>query len=276
MRLPILQARDQPTEDDLVRYFHRTELQWCRQLAEDETQLDVGVALSNSALSSVWDANQVLDAALPDGLSPADAVAEVSAHFASRQSRCAKWVMNPALPHERTAPLAEYLRAGGYQPSGFDILYLTGMPSKPVREVAGLTIIPARASFRHARALAEESWKQWMTPGLVDATMLHLEDPQSDSWLALKDGRAVAIVTVQATGEIGCIEDLFVSQEFRGQGIGRTMMSRALEVCARALFRHVFIGVDPANAPANALYRQLGFARVGRFSWYRAPEISAG
>jgi ribosomal protein S18 acetylase RimI-like enzyme len=195
----------------------------------------------------------------------------VAAHFAARQSWCAQWVLNPAVPQERTAPLGEYLRTNGYQPGGFDIHYLTGPPTEPIREVSGLTIIPARASFRHARALAEESWAHWNTPELVEATMLHLEDPQSDAWLALKDDRPVAIVTVQATGEIGCIEDLFVSESFRGQGIGQTMMSRALEVCARALFRHVFIGVDPANTTASKLYGKLGFERIGRFAWYRSP-----
>ena len=126
------------------------------------------------------------------------------------------------------------------------------------------SIIPARASFRHARQLAEESSRDWDTPQLADAWMLHLEDPQCDAILALKDGVAAALVIVLTIGEIGGIQDVFVSAAFRGQGIGRTMMSRALEICARSLFKHVFLSVDPDNTPAVNLYRKVGFERIGR------------
>ena len=51
MSLPILTHHPKPTNDDLVRFFHRTELQWSRQLAEEEETLDVGTALFNPSLA---------------------------------------------------------------------------------------------------------------------------------------------------------------------------------------------------------------------------------
>src|SRR5205823_181398 len=115
--------------------------------------------------------------------------------------------------------------------------------------------------------LGEESAAA-LTPQLADALILHLEDPQTDALLALKDDVPAAFVTVLTVGEIGCITELFVSKSMRCQGVGRTMMSRALEICARSLFKHVFVSCEPQNAPAISLYRQLGFEKIGDFVCY--------
>jgi ribosomal protein S18 acetylase RimI-like enzyme len=51
------------------------------------------------------------------------------------------------------------------------------------------------------------------------------------------------------------------------------MLARALEICARSTFRHVFILVDPANTPAVNLYRSFGFERIGQLTSYCAPGV---
>jgi len=272
MPLPILQTHHRPGREDLIRYFHRTELHWCRQLAEDETQLDVGVALTNPKLPLVHDANAMLDASLPEGFAPAEAIELADAHFRAAGTRCGKWILNASAPPERNRPLAEQLIARGYEEQVQDIMYLAGRPAGAIEEVGGLTLIPARASFRHARQLAEESARDWETPQLADAWMLHLEDPQCDSVLALKEGVAAALVIVLTVGEIGGIQDVFVSEPFRGRGVGRTVMSRALEICARSLFKHVFLSVDPTNTPAINLYRKVGFERIAPLTIYRVRD----
>jgi ribosomal-protein-alanine N-acetyltransferase len=103
--------------------------------------------------------------------------------------------------------------------------------------------------------------------------VLHIEDPQTDSLLALRDGVPAAYVSILNMGETGYISELFVSEQFRHQGVGRTMMSRAMEACARAVHRHVFIAVDATNAPAVALYQQFGFKRIGAFSFYSKTKL---
>src|SRR5262249_18800206 len=153
------------------------------------------------------------------------------AHFATHDSLCRRWVVNPSAPPEATRPLVEHLLAHGHvMDPPADIMHLNHLPRSKVVEVAGLKIIPSRASFRHARELAEEAARRWSEPQLVEATIEHLQDPHFDSLLALKDGVAVATAGVLAVGEIGRVEDVFVSQKFRRLGIGRTMMSRVLEI----------------------------------------------
>jgi ribosomal protein S18 acetylase RimI-like enzyme len=278
MPLPILQVRTEPTDADLVRLFHRTDAAWIQHLAEAE-QLDSGTAYANPALPGVWNANHVRDAALAGDMTPARAVAEVVAHYARLGTRCAYWIMNPSADAAQTRPLADHLLAAGHRVRLDDILYLRRGRAQSVPDVPGLRIVPARASYRHARALAEERARErWGTAveQLVEADILDVDDPHTDTLLALSGDRAVATIGVLAVGDLGRIENVYVAREFRRRGVGRAMLSRALEVCARSIFRHVFILVDPANAPAVGLYRSFGFEAVGQLTSYCAPGVLQG
>jgi ribosomal protein S18 acetylase RimI-like enzyme len=267
MPLPILHTTTDSSPQTLLRLFDQTEHDYVRHLST-ETPLEVGTAFHNSELKNVFDANCVLDAALPENVSPADAVREAMEHYESVGSILRRWILNPSAPTEKTEPLRKYLIDTGHHEKTADIMHLQSMPTSPVREVGGLMIIPSRASFKHARQLAEEGAKRWNEPTLADAAMLHLDDPHWDSLIALRDNVAVAHIAVMAMGEVGRIEDVFVSEKARRQGIARTMMSRALEICARSLFKHVLLCVAQDNAPAQALYTSLGFKKIGTASAY--------
>ena len=273
MPLPILNSSGQATPEALVRYFHQTERRMAEHLGE-VAALDVGTAITNPSLPRVHDANALLDAAVPEGMSAADAFDAARAHFDGQGVRWWKCVPNPSLPPERTAPLAEHLAGHGYTRQTSDILYLDRMPTAAMEEAPGLRIIPARASYRHARQLAEEAAAAAGEPQLAEVLILDLDDPHWDAVLALIGTEPAGHVGVLAAGEIGRIETLLVSERFRRRGIGRTLMSRALEICARSLFKHIFLSCRPANAPAQALYAKLGFRKVGDFVEYRAPKAS--
>jgi ribosomal-protein-alanine N-acetyltransferase len=264
MPLPIL---SNPVESDLVRLFHRMTLHFTQHLGET-TQLDVGTAIANPALAEVYDANVLMDAALPDGVSPEQAVAEVNQHYLSQGTVCRTWVMNPSAPKERTEPLAAFLLERGAGIVANDILYLRGRPAVTIREQPGLTIIPARASYKHARRLSEIANAGWDTPQMIEAHLLHLDDPHWDALLALRDGEVAAGAGVLSVGEAGMIENVYVVPAMRRLGIGMTMMSRVLEVCARSLFKHVMLSCMPSNKPAQTMYARLGFQKIGTFTAY--------
>ena len=268
MSLTILQAHSDPTSADLLRYYARAQLHWARHVGE-ESALDVGTAFSNPQLPGAFYANRILDASLPEGVSPGQAMTEVTAHFTAVGTRCRTWEMNPATPARYTEPMADHLLALGYVRDICNVMYLKNFPAEALREVGDLKIIPARASFKHMRVLAEESALRWNAPDLAEAKMLHLDDSHTDALLALRNSLAVGYMAVLSVGEIGAIQDLFVSAAYRRLGIGRTLMSRALEICARSLFKHVFIGVAPDNTGAIALYERCGFRKIGETVSYR-------
>jgi ribosomal protein S18 acetylase RimI-like enzyme len=273
MPLPILQVRSEPTDVDLRRLFHRTDSMWVGGVAEG-TQLECGTAYANAALGSVWDANNVRDAALPEGMTPVHAVAEVDAHYAGQAVRCAYWVMNPSAPEANTRPLAEHLLASGHHAVRDDIFYLRKVPAGFIAPVAGLTIIPARASYKHARALASEGLEGAFAEERIEGRMQHLDDPHFDALLAIKGDRAVAHLGVLAVGDLALIQGVYVSPDVRRQGIGRTMMARALEIFERSLFKQVFLSTEPGNAAAQALYAELGFVKIGELVRYCEAGVS--
>lgn len=259
MSLPILQYTEPPTTPTLLRYFQQTEIDWARHLGE-ETQLDIGLAIRNADLPRVHDANKLLDMRLLAGISPEQAIATANQHFGGT---CQAYL--PTIGTLQDSPLLSHLRQSASRRETLDILYLRA--GKPLARTTppGLTILPARASYRHARQIAEEMTSRWAEPQLVDAQMLHLDDPHVDSLIAMEGGNAVATISVLAVGEIGRIENVYIAESHRRRGIGKLMMSRALEICARSVFRHIFISVTSDNQPARSLYQQCGFEKIGAY-----------
>jgi GNAT superfamily N-acetyltransferase len=274
MPLPILHTTSQATPETLIRLFHKTEHHWSEHLGE-ETQLDAGSAFHNAQFPKVQDANRMFDAAIPENAILDQVFQSVDSHYAAHGLKCLSWVMNPSANESQKTPLIDALLSRGFQAHREDILYLQHMPRTAVQEVGGLKIIPARASFRHARDLSEKmvaNRAPELAGQLIEASLSHLDDPHYDSLLALKDGTAIAKVGVLAVGEVGRIEPLFVAETHRRQGIGRTMMSRALEICARSLFKHIFLSCNTNNEPAQSLYRTLGFVKIGEIVSYFIPD----
>src|SRR5438046_1845893 len=92
MPLPILQSHRAASHDDLVRFYHRTELHWSRHIGEDKT-IDVGTAVANPELATVHDANCMRDIRLPEGMSAQDAMAQIDEHFRSSGTQCQSYVV---------------------------------------------------------------------------------------------------------------------------------------------------------------------------------------
>ena len=77
------------------------------------------------------------------------AYAQVEAFYAAKGTRCAFWVMNSSATGLQTRPIVDYLVSRGYQPEVSDILRLVQAPATPAPTPDGVTIIPARASYKH-------------------------------------------------------------------------------------------------------------------------------
>jgi ribosomal-protein-alanine N-acetyltransferase len=106
---------------------------------------------------------------------------------------------------------------------------------------------------------------------LAEAAILHLDNSHYDALLALKDGHAIALAGVLAMGEIGRIDQVYVSKAFRKQSIATMMMNRIMEVCARSLFKHVLLAVEGDNVAAIKLFEKFGFKKIARIETYVRP-----
>jgi [ribosomal protein S18]-alanine N-acetyltransferase len=67
-----------------------------------------------------------------------------------------------------------------------------------------------------------------------------------------------------------------VTAEWRGRGVGATLVENALRRAVRQGTREVFLEVRPSNTSARRLYERFGFQQVGRRSgYYTAPVEDA-
>ena len=63
------------------------------------------------------------------------------------------------------------------------------------------------------------------------------------------------------TGIRSIIEDVIVDESVRGQGIGKALIRRALEVAREAGAAHVTLTSNPLRSAANLLYQKMGFIK---------------
>ena len=260
--LRVLAAPRTAGPTDLVRLFHRAQLQQSRALAE-EVALDGATWLSNRDLQPLAAANCVLDAALDPGTTAAEFVATVD-RLAS-DSPVRGWTLNPSMPPERTMPLSDHLVAAGWVPRALDVLHLAHLRPTVIdlRPPPGLTVIPARAAYGPFRRLMGDRYD---TEVQTEAAVLTLDDPHLDALLALRAGVPVAAVSLLGDGEVGTVTDLYVAPPERRRGTGRLLLARALEAGSRSGHKHVLAGVEPG---ATGLFAAVGFEAVGRWIQYQ-------
>lgn len=79
------------------------------------------------------------------------------------------------------------------------------------------------------------------------------------------DGAIVGSMTLAMfdipTGRRAWIEDVVVDESARGQGVGRSLNERALEIAGEAGAKTVDLTSRPSREAANRLYQRIGFVQ---------------
>jgi [ribosomal protein S18]-alanine N-acetyltransferase len=86
-------------------------------------------------------------------------------------------------------------------------------------------------------------------------------------------GRLQGFVLARLAADEAEILTIAVDQPVRGKGVGRALLAETLRQAANAGARAMFLEVDADNAAALALYKRLGFVKVGeRAGYYRRKD----
>lgn len=136
--------------------------------------------------------------------------------------------------------------------------------------------MPAVIDIRDVTADDEADWRRlWsgflahygvtLEAGITDFTWTRLLDAQNPlaARIACLDGRATGFAIHQlhpstwVMGEDCYLEDLFVAQEARGQGIGRALIEDLKAVARAKGAKRLHWFTDAGNRRARALYDQL-------------------
>ena len=74
-------------------------------------------------------------------------------------------------------------------------------------------------------------------------------------------------------GKVLEIQRIYVRQEYRGKGVGKILMKRALEVAEHSQAEYLWLGVWELNPKAIAFYEKWGFEPVGSQEFKLGDEI---
>jgi ribosomal protein S18 acetylase RimI-like enzyme len=94
---------------------------------------------------------------------------------------------------------------------------------------------------------------------------LLLDTPNAVVLIAESDERVVGMVSMQslvstAIGEgVGLIEDMIVTQSYRGKGIGSRLLEALIAESAKKKYGRLALGADNRNNGAIAFYQKYGF-----------------
>jgi len=87
---------------------------------------------------------------------------------------------------------------------------------------------------------------------------------KNSHFLVALDGESlIGMVTVvpiyKVSGVKGSIEHLFIDEKYRGKGIGKDLMSFAIDLAKKLKIETLFLTCEPNREVANKLYQKLGF-----------------
>jgi len=89
---------------------------------------------------------------------------------------------------------------------------------------------------------------------------------ENESWVAETDNAPIAFYTLLEKDGKAWIDNLWVSPEFMGQGIGKKLFLHALEVSKQRGYKSLQLEADPN---ATGFYEKMGMKKTGE----RASEV---
>lgn len=109
----------------------------------------------------------------------------------------------------------------------------------------------------------------WLTLGRTyDDSLETLSDASKEVHVALRDNALVGFIIVNMNGAfVGYIQTVFVVREWRGKGIGSTLLKFA-EQRILSETPNVFMCVSSFNKDAQRLYERLGYKIIGELRDY--------
>lgn len=128
----------------------------------------------------------------------------------------------------------------------------------------------------HMPRIMQIEQASFSVPWTEGAFLTELYSGFAEMYTALADGDIVGYCVMFLTSPEAEIHNIAVDKTARRLGIGRALMTRALEDAEKQGIERVFLEVRESNIPAQELYRSCGFESVGmRKNYYYDPTENA-
>jgi len=108
----------------------------------------------------------------------------------------------------------------------------------------------------------DQTFEVYVAHGLVE--FIHAFNPYRDRiWLAEVNGRIVGSIAVVRTSKVVTqLRWFLVHPEYRGHGLGKSLMQEALKFCKERKYNSVFLWTTSELNAASHLYLQAGFKKT--------------
>ena len=133
-----------------------------------------------------------------------------------------------------------------------------------------LNIQPATNQERNWAASLLATSEPWVSLGVSEEkTLQTLHDPEYRVYIAHQNNKPCGVIIIHPRGVAGSpyIKTIAVSNEYRSQGIGASLMNFA-ETSFRDTSRYIFLCVSSFNDKARLFYQRLGYTMVGELKDY--------
>jgi ribosomal protein S18 acetylase RimI-like enzyme len=233
------------------------------RVAENLVPTSYGPVLVNTRLPLVHDLN-FLRAERPDGASAAELAAE-----AERVQGTAPGVrhrrVNIRSEEERRRLEPEFVQLG-WEPQRFVLMAHRREPDRvadaPVQEVDEVALRPVRIEairgFPHGK-------DEVLVQQILEHHRRLAEALPTRLFAAEADGRHVAYAELYSEKGVGQVEDVVTLPGYRGRGLARALVLRAVEVSRSDGNELTFLVSDADDWPQR-LYERLGFETIGRYA----------
>lgn len=123
-------------------------------------------------------------------------------------------------------------------------------------------IVPMQET--HIAQIAALEKRCFSDPWSETSVRSELSNPLSFWLVAEEDGKLIGYVGSQSVAPEADVMNLAVAPEWRRKGIGRALMTALIAQLHNRGITALFLEVRVGNAPAQHLYRSLGFVEAGR------------
>ena len=128
----------------------------------------------------------------------------------------------------------------------------------------------------HVAQVAELEKLCFSDPWSENSVASELKNPLSLWLVALDDATVAGYVGSQSVQGEADMMNVAVHPDYRRKGIARQLVTELVAALAKKGVHSLALEVRASNAPAIALYEQLGFQQVGRRpNYYRNPKEDA-
>ncbi|MCR5415663.1 MAG: ribosomal protein S18-alanine N-acetyltransferase [Pseudobutyrivibrio sp.] len=110
-------------------------------------------------------------------------------------------------------------------------------------------------------------------PWKADSYIEAINSDHAFVMVAMDDKRVAGYAVFYLTPPEAELPDIVVDLEYRGKGLGRSLLTEAFAALSKNSIDTVFLEVRESNAAARSLYNSLGFEEIGKRKYFYSNPV---